>query len=443
MARSPKSTPRQDDTEALSRRGVMPLGAIIRVVSGENAPMAHTLSIGSCVIGAGSDADMIVVDGAVSRRHVELALAPEGVTLRDLDSRNGTFYLGQRIGNMVLGLGSSFRIGSTEIELVADPKSLTPVPSERVGYRELIGRSAAMMQLFGLLTRLEGTLVNVLVEGASGVGKELVAKALHRGSSIAQGPFVVVNCGAIGRELVLSELFGHRKGAFTGANENRIGAFEAADGGTLFLDEIGELPLDMQPALLRALESGEIKPLGETATRHVKVRVIAATNRHLKERVQRGEFRDDLYYRLAIVTLAVPALQDRLDDIPALAQRFASDAGGGQLPAGVLDELQQHDWPGNVRELKNAVLAYLAIGSLPTTPVPSAGLLELALKQAIDPSLPYQQLKDDFLAVFSKAYFGKLMDSTDGNQTEAARVSGIDRSYLGKLLTKYSVSKKR
>ena len=444
MTGSRKSTlPRHTETTQMTpRRRRVPLGVIIRVVSGASAPAEHHLETGSCIIGAGKDADLIVEDRAVSRRHVRLTLAPEGVELQDLDSRNGTFYLGQRIGSMVLGLGSRFRIGGTELSLEPDPSSLTTVPSELRGYHELIGASPVMMQLFGLLTRLEGTLVNVLVEGESGVGKELVAQALHRGSSIANGPFVVVNCGAIGRELILSELFGHRKGAFTGANEHRTGAFDAADGGTLFLDEIGEMPLDMQPVLLRALESGEIKPLGETASHHVKVRVVAATNRDLRNSVSQGEFREDLYYRLAVVKLTVPPLRDRLGDIPALVARFAANAGANELPQDIVEQLQRHDWPGNVRELKNAVMAYLAIGTLPTSPVPSGGVLELALRQNVDESRPYQQVKDDFIAVFSKVYFSKLMLATNGNQTEAARISGIDRSYLGKLLTKYGVKKR-
>src|SRR6185503_10855221 len=229
------------------------------------------------------------------------------------------------------------------VEIAIDPDlvSLHGSPeAESAGYRGLVGVSAAMRRIFAILLRLEGSLINVLIEGESGVGKELIARALHEGSSVHEGPLVIVNCAALGRELVLSELFGHRKGAFTGAVEARKGAFEAADGGTLFLDEIGELPLDVQPMLLRALESGEAKPLGENAPRKVRVRVVAATSRDLEQEMQAGRFREDLYYRLAVVKLTIPPLRERPEDVEVLAQRFASAAGLGALPPEVIERLE-------------------------------------------------------------------------------------------------------
>ncbi|MEZ4443289.1 MAG: sigma 54-interacting transcriptional regulator [Polyangiaceae bacterium] len=397
------------------------------------------LAGGRCVVGAGTDADLILEDQAVSRRHVELVLVPEGVAVTDLGSRNGTFYLGQRIERAVLSPGSRIRLGAAEISIDPDPRALDGEDGEGDGYRGLIGRSPAMRKLFATLARLEGSLVNCLIEGESGVGKELIARAIHDGSQVAEAPWVVVNCGAIGRELVLSELFGHKKGAFTGATDPRVGAFEAANGGTLFLDEIGELPLEVQPVLLRALESGEIKPLGDNDVRHVKVRVVAATNRDLKDEVAQGRFREDLYYRLAVVTLKVPPLRDRLDDVPLLANAFAKQIGAGELPADVMDALDARTWRGNARELKNAVLAYVAIGALPEADAPVGGLLEAALRQVVDTTESYQDQKEKFTALFSRVYFEALLDRAGGNQSEAARIGGVERSYLRKLLEKYGV----
>jgi len=434
------SMSRSGETATVLRRPPPPLAVVVRV-SGVPVSAAETrLSKGRVVLGAGDKADVVLDDKAVSRRHVELSLVPEGVFVRDLESRNGTYYQGHRIERMVLSPGSRITLGSAEVALDADVASLGEA-GEETSYRGLLGTSTAMRRLFTILGRLEGSLVSVLVEGESGVGKELIARAIHEGSQVAAGPLVVVNCGAIGRELVLSELFGHAKGAFTGANEARIGAFEAAHDGTLFLDEIGELPLDVQPVLLRALESGEVKPLGENATRQVKVRLVAATNRDLAEEVAEGRFREDLFYRLAVVRLGVPPLAERLDDVPLLAASFARQAGAGELPPDVIEQLSTRTWPGNARELKNAVLAYLAIGVLPESNLGPGGLLEMALQQAIDLDEPYQDQKERFTALFSRLYFEALLDKAGGNQSEAARIGGVERSYLRKLLDKYGVKR--
>jgi DNA-binding NtrC family response regulator len=433
---------RNDPTAALSLRAPRPLGAVIRVLGAPAFPAEKALGDGAIVVGAGKDADLIVEDAAVSRAHVELSLVPEGVAVRDLGSRNGTYYLGQKVEKIVLTLGSRLRLGGAEIAIDPDLSSLAAPGEEASGYRGLVGASPAMRRIFAALSRLEGSLVNVLVEGESGVGKELVARALHEGSRLAGGPLVVVNCGALGRELSQSELFGHKKGAFTGATEARRGAFEAAHGGTLFLDEIGELPLDVQPMLLRALEAGEVKPLGENEPRKVRVRVIAATNRDLLAEARAGRFREDLFYRLAVVKLTVPPLRDRPEDIAILAQRFAADAGLGELPREVVDRFQKHDFPGNARELRNAVQAYVALGVLPERePLPESDALEAALRAMIDPMRAYQEQKEAFVNRFARTYLEMLLERTGGNQSEAARISGVDRSYLGKLLVKHRVSK--
>jgi DNA-binding NtrC family response regulator len=436
------SRPHRDATETIARRPPAPLGVVLRPIDARSSVAELKLDRGRCVVGAGADADLVIDHKTVSRRHAELVLVPEGVAVRDLGSRNGTFYLGQRVEKMVLSPGSRLRLGSVELAIEPDLSVLgqgdeDEAPSD--AYRGLVGGAPAMQQLYRLLARLEGSLVNVLVEGESGVGKELVAHAIHDGSVVATGPLVVMNCGAIGRELVLSELFGHTKGAFTGASEARMGAFEAADGGTLFLDEVGELPLDAQPTLLRALEAGEIKPLGSNDVRRVKVRVVAATNRDLAARVQQGAFREDLYYRLAVVKLEVPSLAERSVDVPMLARHFARLAGAAELPDDVVQTLASRVWRGNARELNNAVLAYLAIGMLPDEGAAPGGLLEAVLRQTIDGERPYQAQKDAMVQLFSRVYFETVMARAGHNQSEAARLSGVERSYLSKLLGKYGV----
>jgi DNA-binding NtrC family response regulator len=298
-----------------------------------------------------------------------------------------------------------------------------------------------MRRLFAILKRLEGSLVNVLVQGESGVGKELVARAIHEGSSRGAAPLLAVNCGGIARELVLSELFGHKRGAFTGAVEARVGAFEAAHGGTLFLDEIGELPLDVQPTLLRVLESGEVRPLGENEAKRVSVRIVAATNKNLEEEVKAGRFRGDLYYRLAVVKLAVPPLRDRPEDVALLAQTFARSVGLSGLPPEVIEQLASRPWPGNVRELRNAVEAYVALGNLPEAGAPDLPVLDYAIRQLIDTTRPYAELKEVVAERFTRNYLRVLLAETGGNQSEAARISGLERSYLGKLLAKHRILK--
>ncbi|HEX7663884.1 MAG TPA: sigma-54-dependent Fis family transcriptional regulator, partial [Polyangiaceae bacterium] len=304
------------ETETLVRSDVgsqrAPLAVRVRVEGGRE----FTLKTGTCRIGSAADSDLVVDDSTVSRAHVELSLTERGISVVDLGSRNGTFYLDQRVEKIVLAHGSRIQLGRVTVVLEADDADLSSTadyPGQ--SYGRLLGRSPAMKRLFGTLFRLEGSLVPVLVQGESGVGKELVASALHERSKVASGPFVPVNCGALARELVLSELFGHKRGAFTGAHEARQGAFELADGGTLFLDEIGELPLDVQPVLLRTLETGEVRPVGSSAAKKVQVRLVAATNRDLAAEVAAGRFRQDLYYRLAVVKLVLPPLRTRLEDV--------------------------------------------------------------------------------------------------------------------------------
>lgn len=399
------------------------------------------LAAGSLRVGAASDMDWIVEDPAVSRRHLELSLAPGGVFLRDLGSRNGTYYLGQRVGEITLALGSRISFGNHYLEMVADEEDFAGTQSaELERYGDLSGRSPAMVRLFSLMKRLEGSLVNVLVQGESGTGKELIARALHDHSRVAAGPFLAINCGALDRALVRSELFGHKKGAFTGAAAEAQGAFAEAHGGTLFLDEVGELPLDVQPMLLRTLETGAITRVGEARSRAVQVRVIAATHRELAQDVAEGRFRADLYYRLKVVLLHAPPLRARTEDLPLLAAHICDALGQAPPSQEMLRELSRRSFPGNVRELKHALMAYGAVGELPDDSPPLGFPRAFDLAAFADPGRPYAEQKEALVDRMTEIYLRALMERTGGNRSEAARIAELQRGYLRRLLYKYGLA---
>jgi DNA-binding NtrC family response regulator len=335
--------------------------------------------------------------------------------------------------------GASVSIGASRIVIEPDLEDLSRQPFNGDVYRGLVGCSPAMRSMFAMLTRLEGSRVTVHVTGESGVGKELVARAIHDGSGVT-GPLVTVNCGAISRELVASELFGHKRGAFTGALESRKGAFESADGGTLFLDEVGELPLDVQPMLLRALETGEVRPVGGDRVGTFSVRVISATHRDLEKEVRRGRFREDLFYRLAVIKLVVPPLRERIEDIEVLARRFAS-ALGVDLPPPALEEIKRRPWPGNARELRNVVQAYSVLLAIPPAAARENTELDAAIGAFVDVARPYAELKEQLLDRFQHAYLEQLLARVRGNQSAAAKLSGLDRTYLGRLLARYGLAR--
>ena len=431
-----------DPTATLVRRPPKaPLGAVLRVSGAKATPPTFRLVTGRCVVGSGPSCDILIAEPTVSRTHIEIELVPDGVAITDLGSRNGTFYLGQRVEKMILAIGGQLKIGgAVTLSVDADTDGLSEgLDFDRREYRGIVGGSAPMRRLFAMLARLEGSLVTVLVEGESGVGKELIARALHEGSRVASGPFVIVNCGAIPRDLGASELFGHRRGAFTGAVDARRGAFESADGGTLFLDEIGELPIDVQPMLLRALEAGEVRSVGGDQAKQVKVRVVAATNRNLEDEVAQGRFREDLFYRLAVVRLVVPPLRERIEDVEPLALRFAAAAGLDEMPREVLEKLKARPWPGNARELRNAVQAYAALGVIPEPSRSKAALLHLVLGELVDMERPFLKQREDLGDTFTRIYLDALLKHAGGNQTVAARLAGLDRTYLGRLLAKYGM----
>jgi len=429
-----------ENTTALTTGGpALPLGAVIELLDTRGRRITHHLEVGTCRVGAAPDNDLVVVDPAVSRHHLSLELAPEGVLVRDLDSLNGTRYRGQRIGSLTLSPGSRIQIGESTLLIEADAKAFEQTSGDGPEqYGDLRGKAKVMRRLYALMQRLEGSLVNVLVTGPSGAGKELVARALHRHSKIADRPFLTINCGTLERSLVASELFGHAKGAFTGASSARSGAFEEADGGCLFLDEIGELPLDVQPVLLRVLELGTYCRLGESRERSVQVRVLAATHKNLEEEIEAGRFRADLFYRLAVVQLEVPSLESHAEDIPLLARHVAAELGIAPLPDELCDELCRRSWPGNVRQLKNALLSYSVLDALPPekerAPDQRDETLEGALRGLLSVDRPYSDQKNEIVRLMTRVYLQMLMQHTGGNRSEAARLSGLQRAYLRRLL---------
>jgi len=294
-----------------------------------------------------------------------------------------------------------------------------------------------MRTVFAMLERAAQSDATVLIEGETGTGKEATAEALHTTGSRKKGPFVVVDCGAIPPQLLESELFGHEKGAFTGAVTARLGAFESAHGGTIFLDEVGELPIDLQPKLLRALERREIKRIGNARHQSVDVRVVAATNRNLRAEVNARRFRSDLYYRLAVLELRLPSLHERPDDVPLLVEHILAQLGAAGAPGAevlrdprLLADLSRHPWPGNVRELRNYVERCLALREEP--PLPPVDGAEPAPAAPVEGDL--RAARESWQRDFEKRYLQDLLAKHGNNVSAAARAAGVDRKYFYRLL---------
>ena len=411
-----------------------PVGCHLRVLHGDPKDLCKHLELprGTALVGSSSSCDLHLVDKRVSRRHLEIRVVPHGIGVKDLGSSNGSFVMGNRVVEAVLPYGAHVQLGNTTLELL--PLTAAADLAAK-SYGGLIGTSESMRHMFALLRRIESSDVTVLVLAETGTGKELVARAIHEHGQRSAKPFVVFDCASVPRELVESELFGHLKGAFTGAHADRRGVFEDADGGTLFLDEIGELPPDTQTRLLRVLERGEVKRVGSNDYRAVDVRVIAATHRDLHDSIQRGTFRADLYYRLAIVPLTIPPLRERADDVPALARHFAATFGApSALSETTMRSLAANPWPGNVRELRNAVHRIVVLGEA-GEPTNTRG------KPESDDGLPYKEAKEKLVDAFEAGYVRDLMAKHDGNISAAAREAGLSRRHLHELLKKHGLAK--
>ncbi|MEQ9497272.1 MAG: sigma 54-interacting transcriptional regulator [Deltaproteobacteria bacterium] len=424
---------------ASGRRG--PLSFVL-VVPREAGPERIPID-GTLLVGKHGENDVVIDAQGVSRYHLEIRAEAQRVLVRDVGSKNGTFFGGGRITEVRVGPGASIRVGGPAgLELTIDAAerpTMAPSSAERFG--PLLGRSRAMRSVYAMLERTADSNATILVLGETGTGKELVAQAIHERSSRAGGPLVVVDCGAIPHDLIESELFGHKAGAFTSAQADRVGAFEAASGGTLFLDEIGELPLDLQPKLLRAVESKTIQRLGETGRRPVDVRLVAATHRALQDEVEAGRFRRDLFFRLAVVTVPLPPLRDRGEDVLLIAEHILDQLGARdalELDGPIESAMLAYQWPGNVRELRNAIERAVHLGAehaIPMTSTPSRP--EEPAGEA--PDLPFKEAKEQIVVAFERAYVKRLLERHDGNISAASRDAGIDRNYLYRLIKKHQL----
>ncbi|MFO0568606.1 MAG: sigma 54-interacting transcriptional regulator [Polyangiaceae bacterium] len=377
----------------------------------------------------------------MSRVHCEVQVDEKGPWLVDLNSSNGTWLDGVGIVKARLREGSSIRIGQSTLSFHFGAEENVLPLSTAHSFGSLVGTSTALRAAFALLERAAGSDATVLLEGETGTGKEGAAESLHRASARAERPFLVVDCSAMPSALLESELFGHERGAFTGATSRRMGAFEEADGGTIFLDEIGELPPELQPKLLRVLERREIKRLGQNQHRAVDVRIIAATHRDLRARVNSGEFRADLYFRLAVIRIELPALRERLEDLPLLIEHFTRS-----LPLDAADrarlcapefaaELARSSWPGNVRELRN----HLERCAVLERPLGVGDVEDSAGGFVVDARLSYSEAKRRLLHEFERRYLGELLALHGGNVSKAAREAGMDRVHLHKLLHRHGL----
>jgi two-component system response regulator HydG len=408
---------------------------------GQPAPRTIVHEGDVCRIGTHPSNDLTLEDPAVSRFHGRLVLDAAGWRVEDSGSLNGTRLQDLRVYDAALPPEATLSVGNSVVLIrSAEAKSKTLVPM-MPNFGALTGSGRIMRKLFALLEKVAASDINVFIHGESGTGKELVATEIVQRGIRADKPFVVVDCGAISPNLVESELFGHVRGAFTGADRERLGAFEAADGGTVFLDEIGELPLAVQPKLLRALEQREIRRVGETQVRKVNVRVISATNRDLEREVNKGSFRGDLYFRIAVVSVRVPSLRERAEDLPFLIRTFLAAIGASEkehLFQPLMEELANHEWPGNVRELRNYVERSVVLQTAKLSMPPRSPSFTNEVKsEVVDVAIPFKVAKDTLIEQFERSYIRAALDACGGNMTKAARLAGIDRMYLHRLVQKH------
>lgn len=411
-------------------------GFVVRVLEGPDR--GATLKVVGTeaqrlLVGTSEAADLRLADATVSRRHLALEVSGARLRLVDLDTTNGTHVGGLRVRDAELEGGESVRLGQTTlvVERIASEQPAIP-PAESFG--ALLGWSREMRRLYPLLARVAKTNVPVVIEGETGTGKEAVAEAIHEAGARAGGPFLVFDCTAFSPAVVESELFGHERGAFTGATGLRRGIFEQANGGTLLLDEIGDLELPLQAKLLRLIDRGEFRRVGGNDAHRADVRILAATRRDLDRAVAEGRFRDDLFHRLAVGRIELPPLRTRRGDVAFLALHFAAALGAPDgIPRNVLDRWERHAWPGNVRELRNAVARYLALGddALTTKSPPPATSDPFAAILAEE--LPFPRARERVVLELERRYVEAALAKHGGNVVEAARASGIGRRYFDML----------
>ncbi len=433
-------------TDKLTSTEAAPVPLRIAVVTGTDLGKSLELKGGRYRVGKDESCELVVVDGSVSREHLLIEVTGEGVQLTDLGSTNGSFCDNVRFDRVRAQSGAIIRLGRVVLKLLpvfagAGASEL----SEATHFGGMLGKSVAMRQLFALAERVAPTDAAVLINGETGTGKEVCARAIHEASPRAKGPLLVADLSTVTPTLIESELFGHKKGAFTGAVADRIGLIEQGHKGTLFFDEVAELPLELQPRLLRALERKEVRALGASDFKTIDFRIIAATHRDLKAEVKAGRFREDLYHRLFTVQLILPPLRERREDLDLLIDAFVRKLGkppsliGPELRAA----LSAYHFPGNVRELKNLVERMLALGTMAELP-PLETLAPNQQAQSADrgPShRPFKEAKNALVDDFERRYLDDLLARFSGNVTAAAREAGIDRVYLHRLVRKHGLGK--
>jgi transcriptional regulator with GAF, ATPase, and Fis domain len=428
--------------------------------------------------------DLVLGDKAVSGTHFDVLVKDDGYRLRDLDSRNGTYIGDLRVREVFLKPGMQFRVGQSDVRFQTTQDVVEIALSERDRFDRVIGGSAAMREIFATLEKVSPSELTVMITGETGTGKELIARGIHNASSRKSKPFVVLDCGAIPRDLIESTLFGHEKGSFTGAVGQHRGCFEQASGGTIFLDEIGELDIGLQPKLLRVLEQREIKRVGGDRTIKVDVRVLAATNRDLRAMVNSGTFREDLYFRLSVIHVELPPLRERREDTAELAQHFLREVASRRgvplsLGSDAVQALLSHSFPGNVRELRNVVerAASLASGPVITradlvfgrdsgasvvvsrdlatagaqaalaavsapgaSPAQASGQVVAFDPAALASGLDFKEAKQRVVDAFEAAYLRAVLARHDGNITRSAQEAGLTRYHLRELLKRHSLT---
>ena len=410
----------------------------ISVLSGPDVGREPPVVGISLRVGTGEDADLRLHDPTVSRLHCELVIEGALIRVRDLASKNGTWISGVRANDVALPGAARLQLGATTLDVRLTQREVhTEIYEGGPQLGQLLGQSVPMQRLFARMIRLGATSEPVLIHGESGSGKELVARALHELGPRKGKPFVIVDGAALSQSLAELELFGHGRGAFTGSHGERAGAFERAHGGTLFLDEVGELPLDLQPRFLRAVEDSTVQRLGDRARRQVDVRLVAATHRALPAMVNQGTVREDLYHRLAVFELAVPPLRDRGDDVARIAHAFLD--GMGITEPSVRHTLERelaaragYAWPGNVRELRNFVRRLAVLGEVGEPGRVPATEPEAGPGPRMD--LPFHEAKQQAIDRFEREYCGQLLDEAGGNISEAARRAGVNRGHLSEML---------
>ncbi|MBI5537781.1 MAG: sigma 54-dependent Fis family transcriptional regulator [Deltaproteobacteria bacterium] len=425
--------------------GLPTRGGKLVVRSGPAKGTTVDIGIEPVLTGRNASCHLVLQDPKVSSIHGEFVATERGVRVRDLGSRNGTWVGEVRIIEAYLAEKTSIWVGETEILFEPSRPTHLHLPTHET-FGPLYGGSARMRAVFDRIDKVAATDLTVLIQGETGTGKELVAQAIHNASRRAKTPFVVIDCGAIVQSLAESALFGHERGAFTGAVAARVSPFVEAEGGTVFLDELGELPMDVQPKLLRALAERRVKAVGGTRYNPIEVRVVCATRRDLALSVNEGGFRSDLYFRVAQVTISLPPLRERTEDIPGLVRHMLSDMGAAQayrrVPHESLERLMRYDWPGNVRELRNAVAVALALaedGGPVDVAAHVGGATRSGGPMGVGGALGYHEARRESMERFEHEYFDRLSRECTGNISEMARRSGLERVHVRRHLRKHAL----